>query len=396
VLTARIWERWDDVATLEPGWNPLLAQSASDTVFLTWEWMTSWWHAYSNARRPMVISFERSGEVVGLAPLCRQRISRYGVIRHDAVAFIGDGTADSDYLDLIVRTGEEGAVAECLAGTLASLGFGAVAFLNDVPGSSPNLAPLARALRTRNWSWRAEPVACAEALLPESWDLFLGALQPRMRTKIRSLTRRLEERHQVRFRYASCERDIALNLPSLFHLHQRRWEREGRLGVFASEDKRRFYEELSRRFLERGWLRLSTLEVDGAAVAHQMCFEYRNTMFLLQEAFDPDWEEQGVGNVLRTRVLQDCIDRGVGNYDFLGGMTDHKRSWGATTKESLRITAAPPTTPLWLLVDVPRFLDRGGLWVRARQPWRSRSGRAPRPKPAADSARLSAGLVDVG
>ena len=34
------WER------LKPVWNALLAESASATTFLTWEWLTAWWSAY--------------------------------------------------------------------------------------------------------------------------------------------------------------------------------------------------------------------------------------------------------------------------------------------------------------------------------------------------------------
>jgi len=52
--------------------------------------------------------------------------------------------------------------------------------------------------------------------------------------------------------------------------------------------------------------------------------------------------EHGIGNVLRAYVFRDCIDRKVSVYDFLGGVTPHKLSWGAEVKKSLRITAAPP------------------------------------------------------
>lgn len=370
MLTVRVLDRWEDVQGLGDRWDPLLSASATDTVFLTWEWVSSWWHAYGGDRSPRVISFERDGALIAIAPLCSRRISRFAVIRYEAMGFLGDGTADSDYLDLIVRRGEEEEVADRLVTLLTTMDVPMVTFLNEIPMSSPTVVPLRRALERHGWTSRVEPVVCAETHLPDTWDRYLRMLQPRMRTKIRSLTRRLAEAHHVSFRYVESMEELAANLESLFQLHQRRWEREGKPGAFAAPPKRRFYEEFSERFLARGWLRLSTLEVDRSPVAHQMCFEYGRTMFLLQEGFDLEWESKGIGNVLRAHVFRDCVERGVRTYDFLGGMTEHKRSWGATPKQSLRITAAAPRTPLWLLADVPRFLDRVaarvGAGVRAR------------------------------
>lgn len=368
MLTATVRTRWEDVAALEPEWNALLARSGSDTIFLTWEWVDSWWHAYGDALRPYVVSFEREGALVGIAPLVRRPVSRLLALRHEAVAFLGDGSADSDYLDLIVAPGEEGAVAEWLADVLETLRPGRrVARFHEVPGTSPNLEPLARALRTRGWSWRSETVPCAVIRFPDTWDEYLRTLKPRMRTKVRSLERRLEEGHRVRFERCAPRERLEEVLASLFDLHQGRWARDGQVGVFANEAKRRFYTLLSPRLLERGWLRLSTLEVDGRPVAHQMCFEYHGVLYLLQEGYDPDWEEQGVGNVLRARVMRDAIERGVTSYDFLGGVTEHKRSWGAVPKESVRVLAAPPGTPVWLYVDVPGLWDRGIARLRPRR-----------------------------
>jgi CelD/BcsL family acetyltransferase involved in cellulose biosynthesis len=391
VLTARVRTSWEDVAALGTVWNGLLSRSASDTVFLTWEWVDSWWSAYGQGLRPSVVTFEKDGELVGIAPLCRRPVSRLLALRHETVGFVGDGSADSDYLDCIVARGEEDAVAECLAETLGSVFTRRdLARLHEMPASSPNLGPLARALQGRGWSWRAQPVPCAELRLPGTWEEYLRTLKPRMRTKVRSLERRLEDTHRVGFEPCAVLEALPETLDSLFSLHQRRWARDGRTGVFASQAKRRFYAELAPRFLERGWLRLSTLEVDGRRVAHQMCFEYHRVLYLLQEGYDPDWDEQGIGNVLRSRVLRDAIARGVGTYDFLGGMTEHKRSWGATLKESVRVVAAPMGTPVWLYVDVPGIWDRGVAKLHA---WGTgRGGRArsrvKESRPAAAGARI--------
>jgi hypothetical protein len=48
----------------------------------------------------------------------------------------------------------------------------------------------------------------------------------------------------------------------------------------------------------------------------------------MQEGFDPTYVK-GVGNVLRLKVIETCIEEGIQGYDFLGELTEHKRTWGA-------------------------------------------------------------------
>jgi len=156
----------------------------------------------------------------------------------------------------------------------------------------------------------------------------------------------------------------------LFRLHRLRWQTKNREGVFVSVNKRRFYYEMSSNFLAKDWLRFYSLAVGNKYVAHQFCFEYKETMFLLQEGFDPEWADLGIGNVLRAHVFRDCIERGVKRYDFLGGATPHKQSWGGTIKNSLRVAVGKPLPKNALFFGVPRILDAGKDSLKAVLPAR--------------------------
>ena len=35
-----------DLRALKPAWDALLRESAANTIFLTWEWVTAWWSVY--------------------------------------------------------------------------------------------------------------------------------------------------------------------------------------------------------------------------------------------------------------------------------------------------------------------------------------------------------------
>src|ERR1035437_3386497 len=95
---------------LKPAWNALLRESASNTIFLTWEWAAAWWLAYGTSGELRILAaFDQDGVLRGIAPMRSQIQRRYGQ-SVAAISFIGDGSNDSDYLDFIIAPGYEEAV----------------------------------------------------------------------------------------------------------------------------------------------------------------------------------------------------------------------------------------------------------------------------------------------
>jgi CelD/BcsL family acetyltransferase involved in cellulose biosynthesis len=320
-----------------PAWEELLRSSASDSPFLSPAWLRPWWEAYGAGRTPALIVARRGREPVAIAPL-QVTTERYrSRLPARTLRFFGDGTEDSDYLDFIVPRGEEPSVVPAVWAWLRRSSRYGVAQWNEIPESSPTL-PIVRALAARDGALLEEDrVGCVVAALPETWEAYIAALKPRMRTKVRSLRRALEQEHRVELAVAGAE-TLAPTLESLFTLHEKRWATRGETGVFAAPAKRDFYHRMAASFLERGALHLATLLVDGAPVAHQCCLRHGDAAYLLQEGYDPAWEERGVGNVLRAMVIERMIGEGVRAYDFLRGVTSHKLSWGGAEKESVRLT----------------------------------------------------------
>jgi len=327
-----------------PAWNRLLRSSAADTVFLTWEWVISWHEAYGGNRPLRIVVVAEGNDWIGIAPLVERRFVSEAGLAFRALGILGDGSGDSDYLDWISLRGREPDVVGAVTRHLAeSPGAWELLLVNEIPETSPHVPLLRDAAREHRWSFESRAVPCARARLPETWEGYLAGLKPRMRTKVRRVVRSLVEEQGARFDRVERAEELPERLTSLYDLHNRRWQAEGKHGVFEGASKRAFYESLSARFLERRWLRFYSLRVGDRFVAHQYCFEYGKTMFLLQEGLDPDWFDHGAGNALRALVFRDAIEGGLTSYDFLSGVTEHKRSWGAEEHRSLRLLIGRPT-----------------------------------------------------
>ena len=88
-------------AALRQEWNPLLHDSTSDTIFLTWEWQSIWWEHLGEGELYLVTM--RDGDhLSGIAPM-------YMVTSDDGLRtlFIVGCRDVSDYLDLIAASGQE-------------------------------------------------------------------------------------------------------------------------------------------------------------------------------------------------------------------------------------------------------------------------------------------------
>lgn len=342
--------------SLEPVWNPLLAASASSTTFLTWNWLTAWWSAYGNREDLRILTASDENGIRGIAPLRRGLIRRYGQT-FSTLSFVGDGSNDSDYLDFIVERGFENPVIHAwLRHIQPDLARGVILRLNEIPAGSPTLSLLKESARGQLWNEEAIP--CATVHLPADWDGYLSRLRPRFRTRIRSVLRQLEAHPDVRFGFCKDEAEVERLLPALFDLHTRRWNHDGRPGVFGWDRKREFYRVLSPALLDQQSLRLSWLEWKGRILACQYGFIHGSTYLHLQEGYEPASEHWNVGVGLRAWTIREFLRAGVSEYDFLAGVGRHKSDWGADVKESRRVIVAASTYRNRLFLKGPEWQER--------------------------------------
>jgi peptidoglycan/xylan/chitin deacetylase (PgdA/CDA1 family)/CelD/BcsL family acetyltransferase involved in cellulose biosynthesis len=360
-----------ELAELRPQWERLLAESASDTIFLTWEWVTTWWAAYgAPGELYILLAVNEAGVVRGIAPLHRRKVRRYGRA-YPALGFIGDTSADSDYLDFIVAAGHEAETMEAFWDHLQSeLAQGVLLLLDEIPESSPNLEILRAMGRRGGALWSESDAPCGAAQLPAQWPDYLAMLAPRFRTKVRSVLRNLEGRSDIAFRVCTDNNELAQLLPSLFDLHTRRWATASKPGVFRQDRKQAFYRALSPLLLDRGWLYLSWMEWRGMILACQYGFVYGNRYFHLQEGYEPACEHWSIGVGLRAWSIRNLLDRGVSEYDFLGGMGRHKSDWGAAVKLSKRVVLCHARPRNMVFCRGPEWEVRVRQSIKARLPQR--------------------------
>ena len=357
----------EEFLKLKSQWNELLCGSSGDSIFLTWEWIYSWWESYKAGKNLWIVICQNETELIGIFPLYRKQTKRVRIISYKELFLLGDGSGDSDYLDFIIKEGVEGQVIPAFVNfLLENKKHWDIFNFNEVPQDSLCKKIFQEEVSKKKMKWWEKEVPCIYVELPDIWEEYLSELKPRMRTKIRSLPARLLKQHSFEISCCNKNDNFSILLESLFDLHGRRWSENGEAGVFHSPEKMNFYYKITEKFLFQSWLRFYSLSVDGQYIAHQFCFKYRNNLYLLQEGFAPDFISWGIGNILRAHVFKDCIESKISQYDFLSGMSDHKLSWGGKVKISSRVVLGWSSVKNLLVFEFPRMME----WAKKKvKPW---------------------------
>lgn len=366
-------ERFD---ALREDWALLLAASPSNGLFLTWEWMSTWWRHLGRGR--LAVSAVRSGsELVALAPFAAGRAPSSPLF--ETLTFLGSGMVGSDYLDLIVRPGWEAAAGDALARDMVRRKSRLE--LHRTPRRR-GLQPLLDHLGTRGWTVAvtSTDVCPFIRLAGHTWKSYLATVSRRHRANYGQHLRRLEREGDVRLELATDEPRRRTFLATLLAQHKEYWRGRGGTQAFADPAVEAFHDEMTRAALARGWLRLYALLFDGQPAALLYGFRYGGTFYFYQAGWDLRFARRSVGLLLQGLVIRAAIEEQVEEFDFLHGSEAYKFLWASDVRELFRAEAYPPT----MRGTVQRYVA-GGLRT-GRSLARKALNRA-RPAPAKEERR---------
>lgn len=297
----------DELEAVREHWQRL--GRASGNVFLTWEWASAWCRHLNPGRRPLVAAATSDGGVpAALVPLYPG--SHRGI---PALRMIGDGLGGR--VGPVCAAGQEELGAAALARAVADAPGRHLLFVGQgLPGESRWERSLPAAVHHRDRS----PVL---RIGGASWDQYLGSRSRNFRQQVRRRERRLRERHEVRLRLADRS-SLRQDMETLFRLHAARW-RERPSSAFAGP-RRDFHLEFAQLALERGWLRLWLLELDGRPAAAWHGFRFGGAEWYYQSGRTPEHDDEAVGFVLLAHTVRCAIEDGMREYRFLLGDEPYK------------------------------------------------------------------------
>jgi CelD/BcsL family acetyltransferase involved in cellulose biosynthesis len=326
----------DDVAAFErlrPEWTRLLRASSADSLFLTWEWLYTWWQHLAGNRRLFILTVRSDNELIAIAPLSRSAPRVASILPLPSVEFLGTGTVGSDYLDIIVRRGSEQEALDLLETFL--VGEGIVLEFAQLNAQRSAAATLADRLKGKGWSRVRRPAGVCPFinLTGHTWESYAATLGSEHRYNFNRRLKQATKNFQLRFDQARSPDECHDALDRLIDLHNIRWRAAGGSEAFESPDLLRFHHAISQLALDRQWLRLFVLHLDEVPVAALYGFFYQRVFYFYQSGYDLSYSKSSVGMLTMGLAIKTAIEDGAEEYDMLHGDESYKFQWAKHLRE---------------------------------------------------------------
>jgi CelD/BcsL family acetyltransferase involved in cellulose biosynthesis len=355
MITIEKIEDLERFAGIRDEWNELLGDSDSDCVFLTWEWLYTWWKHLAEERQLHILVARCSGRLVGIAPLAWRSSCWRRLLPFPALEFIGAGSAGSDYLDFIIRRGEERqtliAMADYLTNCKLMLEF------SRVDGALSQAGQFTVEAMRNGWTVTklVTDICPFIDLSGYTWDAYLAGLGASHRGNVRRRLRNLEKEWYTDFAQVQCEEMRAVALQLLVELHRRRWHERGGPGAFNTPALLGFHEDFSRLAFKKGWLRLFVLRLNGKPAAALYGFNYHHTFYFYQSGFDPEFRRHSVGLAIMGLAIRHAIGDKARIFDCLRGNEPYKFLWAHDRRELIRLELFPKTRAGYLYRQIVKL-----------------------------------------
>jgi len=323
----------DDVFdALGNDWNPLLKNSQCDHIFLTREWLQTWWEAYHPGELLVIVGYADNGELAGIAP--------WFIVQQGGERLIHTiGCVDvTDYLDIIAADQYKEAFFSALAEHLATFdGFDRLELCN-IPERSPTLAVFPEMLKKQRFNIKMEvQEVCPIIPLPGTWDDYLASLGKKQRHELRRKLRRASGK--VSWYIVGPEHDLASELAHFLRLMAASSEEKAQF--LQDERNLTFFKLMAPRIMAKGWLQLSILTVDGEPAAAYLNFDYNNRILVYNSGQDiTRFGTLSPGIVLLAYTIRHAIEQGRAEFDFLRGDEPYKYQMGGQDSRVFLLTAA--------------------------------------------------------
>jgi CelD/BcsL family acetyltransferase involved in cellulose biosynthesis len=300
-------------------WENLRLQSHS-SIFTSFDLVRLWLDTYHDTSQPQVVIVERHDTLVGLAPLCVQKLSVAGLpVRNLVMVGFGRNIIGYSLLSIIADNDDHEVLSELVRGVRTARWNMMQLYAMDPTTSTLKFLDLIK----ESFTW--QPYAEVKNIFyefPLEGDIAarFGRNSRRLLKKIRSDLER-DGRLQVRMVKTVEEAESAMRL--YVHQHQERWAQKGG-SILNDERNNHQLVEMGKMVVGTGIGAIHEMLIDGEIAAQSLVLFDGNVVRGYRIGMMDKFKEFSVGKLLIMLVMEDLRARGFEGYDLLRGDEEYK------------------------------------------------------------------------
>jgi CelD/BcsL family acetyltransferase involved in cellulose biosynthesis len=317
---------------MKEDWNLLLRKSLTGEVFLSWEWICSWWDVFKDENKSLYILIGRNenNEIVGIAPFYIERRKILGLGFRKIIRFCSSLETYPDHLDLICKKGYEDSFAK---GVFDYLKKDAKEWdlikLNGV-GENRILIKSLNQEKIKLNGFLADLSAeseCPYLSVEGTYEDYLKSFPRKKRYNLSREKKILLQNERAVWKTAAGEDEYEEYFRNLFQLHAERAERKGISTTFSGDRIYDFHKSVIHYLASKGQIVLSLITKNSTILASCYCLKDHNKYYYYQTGISAEGEKWSAGSVLLSLMIEKAFNEGCREFDFLRGNEEYKHFW---------------------------------------------------------------------
>ncbi|HKA56206.1 MAG TPA: GNAT family N-acetyltransferase [Candidatus Binatia bacterium] len=321
----------EQLAALRPyreGWDRLVEQSPTNTVFQTFEWLGSWWDVFGDQYRLLVLLGFEGDTLVAAAPLV---LSEKRMFSRQMRCLEFAAGMRADYADFLYRDRE--GLRGLVRALRTELAWDVLNF-DRIPSESPTLGVLAEEFPGWRGTRFLDDVGPTYLFGPgQDGSEVLG------KKNARRLLTRFAKAGTVAVRHLTQADLIAPELDAFFDQHVARRALTEAPSLFLDPRYRTFYRRLTERLAPPGWLLFSAVTLDDQPVAFHYGFVYGRRLLWYKPSFSVSHGRFSPGEVLILELFKYGQAQGLAEFDFGMGAEPYKERFANATRQNMKFQA---------------------------------------------------------
>ncbi|HKA32344.1 MAG TPA: GNAT family N-acetyltransferase [Candidatus Binatia bacterium] len=324
---------------LRPVWDQLVQEAKIDHPFLSHDWVRVWWRCFGAGHKLQILVVKAGDRPIAIAPLMVSVDRMYG-FRMRKIGFIAN--VHTPRFDIIVADRPKDAYRAIWERLKEQADAWDAVELTQVPSDSQTLKEVPILASRDNFLtgiWHSED--CPYLDFDQGWNALLRRLSHNHRAQMGKRLRRLRRDGQVRLEVLSNHDDLQRQVTQGFEIEAAAWKAKSGTAILCRPDLVCFYREIAEEAARSGLLRLVFLSVGGKRIAFAYALFYKNKIYVLKSGYDPDYSAYSPYLLLCHLLFQECCERGVAEYEFLGASDPWKLRWADKTRSHYWLYVMP-------------------------------------------------------
>lgn len=319
---------------LKDEWNSLLQKSHANTIFLTWEWLYTWWEVFGNGGELFIITVRNDKEdLVGLAPLFIKK-TKYYKFPVKEMTFIGVG--HSDRQDFIISENDPEIIREIIEKIYENKNRCNIVHFEQIPDNS--------LLASIKFDGGFQPEIELGSLCPflkieNDWGKYFNSLDRKFRYDIKNKIKQLNKLGTWEFKLTRKEKDKDDLISFMENIEIKSKKTKTEKTFFSVEKNKYFLSNFLKISEENNWIAFSTLTINGNPLTYSLGFIFGDRFYGYSTAYDINYYKYAPGKIVINETIKWFFDNKnvIKMFDFSRGGTDIKAKWTSEVQKHLRI-----------------------------------------------------------